>query len=176
MEVLAVVQGHVADRAGAELLAAKSELEAKRCKVVSLEFQLASERRTLELAQKYCSTANERWEEAMANCEVLRDQAVKEKKETDGWIAELERAREEKRVNSASEKAELEKALAEERAKSASERAAYPDLYMVAVKQFKGSADFQMAIDATVGSSLVKEGEGGLGRWGRPLEEGVKRR
>ena len=69
--------------------------------------------------------------------------------------------------------AELEKALVEERAKLASERVAYPNLCMVAVEQFKGSTEFQMAIDAAVAWSLVKEGEEegeggwaiGSGRW-----------
>ncbi|GMP78037.1 hypothetical protein CsSME_00034118 [Camellia sinensis var. sinensis] len=58
---------------------------------------------------------------------------------------------------------ELEKALAEKRAKLASERTAYPDLCIAAIKKFKGSADFQMAIDAAVASSLVKEGGEGAG-------------
>ncbi|GMQ11078.1 hypothetical protein CsSME_00053846 [Camellia sinensis var. sinensis] len=116
MEVLAVVQSHVVDCAGAELLATRSELEAERRKKVTLEFQLASERKQLELAQQACTTANERWEEAMTNSEVLRDQGIKDKEEADGRITELK------------------KALAEERAKLASERAAYLDLCMAAVE------------------------------------------
>lgn len=43
MEVLAMVQDYSVDRANAELLATKLELEAERRKVVSLEFQLVSE-------------------------------------------------------------------------------------------------------------------------------------
>lgn len=43
MEVLAMLQSNVADRAHAELLATKLELESERRKVVSLEFQLAGE-------------------------------------------------------------------------------------------------------------------------------------
>ncbi|GMP33158.1 hypothetical protein CsSME_00006601 [Camellia sinensis var. sinensis] len=82
----------------------------------------------------------------MTSNEDLLDEAVKDNEEADGRIAALE------------------KALVEERAKLASERAAYPDLCVAAVEQFKGSADFQMAIDAAVASSLAKEGngEGGL--------------
>ncbi|GMP49646.1 hypothetical protein CsSME_00016565 [Camellia sinensis var. sinensis] len=41
--------------------------------------------------------------------------------------------------------------------------AAYIDLCMAAVEEFKGSAEFQMAIDAAVASSLAKEGDGGAG-------------
>lgn len=114
-------------------------------KKVSLEFELESEKRKLEQVQQACTTANERWEEAMTNNEELRDQAVKDKEEADGRIAELE------------------KALAEERAKLASERATYPDLSMAAVEQFKGFADFQMTIDVDVASSLVKEEDEGAG-------------
>ncbi|GMP72984.1 hypothetical protein CsSME_00030848 [Camellia sinensis var. sinensis] len=84
-------------------------------------------------------------EEALVNNEELQDQAIKEKEEAEGQITKLE------------------KALAEERAKLASERAAYPDLCMAAVEQFKGSAKFQMAIDAVVAKSLAKEGEMGAG-------------
>ncbi|GMQ00768.1 hypothetical protein CsSME_00047702 [Camellia sinensis var. sinensis] len=48
-------------------------------------------------------------------------------------------------------------------AKVAYERAAYPDLCVAAVEQFKGSAEFQMAIDAAVARSLAKEGKWGAG-------------
>ncbi|GMP43112.1 hypothetical protein CsSME_00012607 [Camellia sinensis var. sinensis] len=78
-------------------------------------------------------------------------------------LAKLEKALADERAKSASERAKLEKALAEERAKSAFERAAYPDLCIAAIEQFKGSADFQIAIDAAVASSLAKDGEGGAG-------------
>ncbi|GMP79515.1 hypothetical protein CsSME_00035024 [Camellia sinensis var. sinensis] len=124
MEVLALVLGYSADRAGAELLATKSELDTERRKAILLEFELAGEKRKVEQVQQACTTANERWEEAMANNEELRDQAIKDKDNVDGQIAELE------------------KALAKEMAKLASERAAYHDLCMVDIEQFKGSADF----------------------------------
>lgn len=65
IEVLAMVQSYSADRANAELLATKLELETVRRKVVSLEFQLAGEQKKLEEAQKACTVANEQWDEAM---------------------------------------------------------------------------------------------------------------
>ncbi|GMP80158.1 hypothetical protein CsSME_00035367 [Camellia sinensis var. sinensis] len=165
-EVLAMVQGYSADRANAELLATKLELETERRKVVSLEFQLAGEQKKLEEAQKACTAANERWDDAMVCNEDLRAQLIKEKEEADLKIAELERVLADERAKSAAEKAGLEKTLEEERAKLASERAAYPDQCVAAVEQFKGSADFQMAIDAAIASSLAREGERGAGSSG----------
>ena len=109
------------------MLFRSSELEAERHKAISLEFELAGEKRKLEEVQQACTTANERWEEAMTNNEELRDQAVKDKEETNGRMA------------------------------------AYPDLCMVAVEQFKRFADFQMAIDVAVPNSLAKKGDGGAG-------------
>ncbi|GMP53700.1 hypothetical protein CsSME_00019089 [Camellia sinensis var. sinensis] len=141
-----MVQGYSADRANAELLATKLELETERCKVVSLEFQLAGEQKKLEEAQKAYTVANKRWDEAMVCKEDLRAQSIKEKEEADLKIAELERALADKWAKSVAGKAGLEKALEEERAKLASERVAYPDLCVTAVEQFKGSADFQMAL------------------------------
>ncbi|GMP49216.1 hypothetical protein CsSME_00016268 [Camellia sinensis var. sinensis] len=44
----------------------------------------------------------------------------------------------------------------------ASKRAVYPDLCVAAVEEFKGSVEFQMAIDV-VGRSLANEGEWGAG-------------
>ncbi|GMP80850.1 hypothetical protein CsSME_00035798 [Camellia sinensis var. sinensis] len=44
-----------------------------------------------------------------------------------------------------------------------SERMAYPNLCVAVVGQFKGSPEFQMAIDTVVARSLVREGEGGTG-------------
>ena len=73
MEVLALVQSYSAEQASAELLATKSELEAERHKAISLEFELAGEKRKLEQVQQAYTTANERWEEAMTNNEELCD-------------------------------------------------------------------------------------------------------
>ncbi|GMQ03039.1 hypothetical protein CsSME_00049003 [Camellia sinensis var. sinensis] len=95
--------------------------------------------------------------------EDLRAQSIKEKEEADLKIAELERVLVDERAKPVAENAGLKKALEEEKTKLASERAAYPDLCVVAVEQFKGSADFQMAIDAVIASSLAREGDRGVG-------------
>ncbi|GMQ11362.1 hypothetical protein CsSME_00054021 [Camellia sinensis var. sinensis] len=145
MEVLAMMQGYSAERASAELLVTKLELETEHRKVVLLEFELAGEKKQLELVRQACTTAYERFEEAMTNNEDLRAQSIKEKEEADQRIAELE------------------KALVEERARLASKRAAYPDLCKVAVEQFKESTEFQIAIDAAVARSLAREGDRGAG-------------
>ncbi|THG03648.1 hypothetical protein TEA_006356 [Camellia sinensis var. sinensis] len=91
MGVLAVVQGNVADRAHAELLAVKLELEDERRKVVSLGFQLGSEQKKLEEAQKAYVVGNDRWDEAMTCNEDLRAQSIKEKEEADSKIAGFEK-------------------------------------------------------------------------------------
>ncbi|GMP78336.1 hypothetical protein CsSME_00034287 [Camellia sinensis var. sinensis] len=158
-----MVQSNVADRSQAELLATKLELETERRKVVSLEFQLAGEQKKLEEAQKACTVANERWDEAMTYNEDLHAQSIKQKEEAHLKIAELERTLADERAKSMDEKAGLEKTLEEEKTKLASERAAYLDLCVAAVEQFKASADFQMAIDATIANNLAKEGSGGAG-------------
>ncbi|GMP62341.1 hypothetical protein CsSME_00024473 [Camellia sinensis var. sinensis] len=155
MEVLAIVQGNVADRAHAELCAAKVELEDERRKVVSLKFQLAGEQKKLEDAQNACTVANERFKEAMTNNEDLRAQWIKEKEEADLKIAGLERDLADERAKAAAEKAVLEKELREEKTKSASER----------------SADFQMAIDAAIASHLAREGSRGAGPSGATAGE-----
>ncbi|GMP41093.1 hypothetical protein CsSME_00011307 [Camellia sinensis var. sinensis] len=73
----------------------------------------------------------------------------------------MEKALAGERAKSVAEKAGLKKTLEEERAKLASKRAAYPDLCVAAVEQFKESADFQMAIDAAIANNLARaEGRG----------------
>ena len=67
------------------------------------------------------------------------------------------------KAKAASERTALQKELDEERAKATSERAAYPDLCVAAVEQFKGSAEFQMAVDAAVASSLARLDSRGAG-------------
>ncbi|GMP67782.1 hypothetical protein CsSME_00027654 [Camellia sinensis var. sinensis] len=64
------------------------------------------------------------------------------------------------------EKARLKKELGEEKTKAASERVAYPNLCVAVVKQFKGSADFQLAIDAAITNNLAREASGGAGSSG----------
>ncbi|GMP85438.1 hypothetical protein CsSME_00038591 [Camellia sinensis var. sinensis] len=159
MGVLAMVQSNVIDRAHAELLVAKLELEDKRRKVVSLEFQLVSEQKKMEEAHQACTVTNERWDEAMTCNEDLRAQLIKENEETDLKIAGLEKDLADERARVTAEKAGLE----EEKTKTASKRAAYPDLYVTVVEQFKGSADFQMAVDVTIANNLAGEGSGGAG-------------
>jgi len=166
MEVLAVVQDNIADRAHAELLTTKLELEDERRKVVSLEFQLVGKQKKLEEAQKAYTVANERWDEAMTCNEDLRAQSIKEKEEADLNIAGLEKDLADERARAAAKKAGLEKELEEERTKAASERAAYPDLCIATVEQFKGFADFQMAVDAAIANNLTREGSGGAGSSG----------
>ncbi|GMP54350.1 hypothetical protein CsSME_00019549 [Camellia sinensis var. sinensis] len=163
MEVLAIVEGNVADRAHAELLAVKLELEDERRKVVSLEFQLAGKQKKLQDAQNACTVATERFEEAMINNEELRAQQIKEKDEADVKIAGLQKELEDKRARAIEGKARLQEELEEEKTKAASERAAYPDLCIAAVEQFKGPAEFQMAINAAVASNLAREVSGGAG-------------
>lgn len=70
----------------------------------------------------------------------------------------------------------MELALEEERTKLASEKAAYPELCIAAVEKFKGSTNFQMAIDVAIASSMAKEVDGEVGRWERPLEVEAKRK
>ncbi|GMP77292.1 hypothetical protein CsSME_00033602 [Camellia sinensis var. sinensis] len=74
----------------------------------------------------------------------------------------LQKELQEERAKAAAKRATLQKEL-EERAKVAFERAAYPDLCVAAVDQFKGSAEFHMAVDAAVASSLAKVESGGAG-------------
>ncbi|GMP47565.1 hypothetical protein CsSME_00015239 [Camellia sinensis var. sinensis] len=166
MGVLAVVQGNVADRAHAELLTVKLELEDERRKVVSLEFQLESEQKKLEEAQKACTVANDLWDEAMTCNEDLRAQSIKEKEEVDSKIAGLKKDLADEHAKAVAEKARLEKELEEETTKAVSERVAFPDLCVAAVEQFKGSPDFQMAIDAAIASNLAREASGGAGPLG----------
>ncbi|GMP52998.1 hypothetical protein CsSME_00018607 [Camellia sinensis var. sinensis] len=161
--MLAMVQSNVADRTHAELLEAKLELEDERRKVVSLEFQLVGEQKKLEEAQKACIVANERWDKAMTCNEDLRARSIKEKEKADLKIAGLEKDLADERARASAEKAGLEKELEEEKTKVASERAAYPDLCVAAVEQFKGSADFQMVVDAAIANNLAREGSGGVG-------------
>ncbi|CAL5361844.1 unnamed protein product [Camellia sinensis] len=81
----------------------------------------------------------------------------------DGGKGEPEKKLEEERAKAASKRATLQKELDKERAKAASERVAYPDLCDVTVQQFKGSAEFQMAVDVAVASSLARQESGRAG-------------
>ncbi|GMP77161.1 hypothetical protein CsSME_00033531 [Camellia sinensis var. sinensis] len=163
MEVLAIVQHNVVTRAHAELLAGKLELEDERRKVVSLEFQLAGEQKKLGDAQNACTVTTEQFEETMTSNEELRAQQIKENDEANRKIVGLQKELEDERARAMEERARLEKELEEKKTRAASERTAYPDLYVVAIEQFKVSANFQMAIDAAIASNLARERAGGAG-------------
>ncbi|GMP32806.1 hypothetical protein CsSME_00006396 [Camellia sinensis var. sinensis] len=87
----------------------------------------------------------------------------RKRKKADLKIAGLQMELEDEHTKAKDENARLEKELEEGKTKAASERVAYPDLYVAAVEQFKGSAEFQMAVDATVASNLAREVSGGAG-------------
>jgi len=113
---------------------------------------VANEQKKTGEAQQACTTANERLEKAFTNNEELCDMALKEKEDADALVAELERA-------FAAEKKALEEEIVKsiELAKTlTSERAVYPNLYGVAVEQFKQLIEFQIAIDVAVATSLAR--------------------
>ncbi|XP_028108407.1 caldesmon-like [Camellia sinensis] len=156
----------------AELRAVKLELENEHRQVVLLEFQLAGEQKKLGKAQKACAVALERHlqkeleeERAKASAERagVQRKLAEERAKAASERATLQKQLEEERAKVASERATLQKDLDKERAKVASERAAYPDLCVVAVDQFKGPVEFQMAVDAAVTSSLAREESWGAG-------------
>ncbi|GMP67067.1 hypothetical protein CsSME_00027181 [Camellia sinensis var. sinensis] len=107
MQVLAIVHRNVADRAQAELIAVKLELEDERHQVMSLEFQLAGEQKKLGEAQRACAVAIERHEEAMTSNEELHAQQIKEKDEADVKIAGLQKELEDERAKAMEERASL---------------------------------------------------------------------
>ncbi|GMP89127.1 hypothetical protein CsSME_00040829 [Camellia sinensis var. sinensis] len=102
----------------------------------------------------------------MTSNEDLRAQQIKEKDEADLKIAGLQKELEDERAKAMEENARLQKELEEERTRAASERAAYPNLCVAAIEQFKGSAEFHMAIDAVVANNLAREVAGGAGTSG----------
>ncbi|GMP71853.1 hypothetical protein CsSME_00030107 [Camellia sinensis var. sinensis] len=107
MQVLTIVHRNVADRAQAELIAVKLELEDERRQVVSLEFQLAGEQKKLGEAQRACAVAIERHEEAMTSNEELRAQQIKETDEVHVKIAGLQKELEDERAKAMEERASL---------------------------------------------------------------------
>lgn len=159
MEVLVAVQGFIAEPAMVEHKEAKAQLAEAKAQLGERAAKLTVERGKVHEAQVACDTVKERLEEAFINNEELRELSLKEKIEADARAAKLASALEVER-----------KALEEERAKMndltmtmASERAAYPDLYIVAVEQFKQSTEFQIAVDVAVARSLARKGEGDAG-------------
>ncbi|XP_028114405.1 uncharacterized protein LOC114312370 [Camellia sinensis] len=86
-----------------------------------------------------------------------------EKAKATAELESLKKGVEEERAMAAAERGALQRELDEERAKAASEREAYPDLCVAAVEQYKGSPEFQMAVDAAVARSLARQESGGVG-------------
>ncbi|GMP38787.1 hypothetical protein CsSME_00009915 [Camellia sinensis var. sinensis] len=137
------------------------------CVRVLEEAQKAKKMEVLAMVQgNSANCANAELLATKLELESERRKSIKEKEEADLKIAELERALADEWANSVTEKAGLEKALEEERAKLTSERAAYPDLCVATVEQFKGFADFHMAIDAVIANSLAREGDRAAGSSG----------
>ncbi|XP_028078095.1 uncharacterized protein LOC114279987 [Camellia sinensis] len=84
-----------------------------------------------------------------------------EKAKVAAELESLRKGMEEERATAAAERVALQRELDEERAKAASEKAAYPDLCVAAVEQYKGSPEFQMVVDAAVTRSLAGQEPGG---------------
>ncbi|XP_028099141.1 uncharacterized protein LOC114298720 [Camellia sinensis] len=154
------------ESAHVELQTAKVELEntcRQRAKAVKEKESL---RKELEVERA----------KALAEKESLQKELEAEKAKATTENESLQKELEAEKAKATAERATLDKELAEERAKAASERAAYPDLYVAAVDQFKGSAEFQIAVDAAVASSLAREESGGRVCRGRLLEEGLRQK
>ncbi|XP_028106107.1 uncharacterized protein LOC114305207 [Camellia sinensis] len=93
----------------------------------------------------------------------LRREWKMEKAKVAAELESLRKRMEEERATAAAERGALQRELDEERAKAASEKAAYPDLCVAAVEQYKGSLEFQMVVDAAVARSLAGQEPGGVG-------------
>ncbi|XP_028108514.1 uncharacterized protein LOC114307325 [Camellia sinensis] len=132
------------DEANVKIDGLQKELEGERAKAVKEKESL---RKELEAERA----------KAAAEKESLQKELEAEKAKATAEKESLQKELEAEKAKATAERATLDKELAEERAKAASERAAYPDLYVAAMDQFKGSAEFQMAVDAAVASSLAME-------------------
>ncbi|XP_028058007.1 uncharacterized protein LOC114261890 [Camellia sinensis] len=86
-----------------------------------------------------------------------------EKAKVAAELESLRKGMEEERATAAAERGALQRELDEERAKAAFEKAAYPDLCVAAVEQYKGSPEFQMVVDAAVARSLAGQEPEGVG-------------
>ena len=141
------------DEADAKVEALQKAVEEKLAKAEEEKVKL---RRELEVEGEKARAERERLRKE------VEEERVKLTAEGEAWKRELEV----EKAKAAAENEALQKELNEEKAKAASERAAYPDLYVAAVTQFKGSPEFQMAIDAAVAASLAELGSGGAGSSG----------
>ncbi|XP_028055988.1 uncharacterized protein LOC114260133 [Camellia sinensis] len=136
-----------------EVRAQLAKLKKKSASWESAHTELQAVKKELERERAKAVEEKERLQKEL---EVERVQATAEKES-------LKKELEAERAKAASERSALQKELDEERVKAASEREAYPDLCVAAVEQFKGSAEFQTAVDAVVASSLVGQESGGVG-------------
>ncbi|XP_028110488.1 uncharacterized protein LOC114309001 [Camellia sinensis] len=150
--------------AHADLPAVKLELEDTRRKVVSLEFQLAGEQKKLEESEWACAVelGEERARAEEKKGRLLREWEM-EKAKAAAELESLRKGVEEERATAVAEKGALQRELDEERAKAASKKAAYPDLCVAAVEQYKGSPEFQMVVNDAVARSLAGQESGGMG-------------
>ncbi|XP_028057438.1 uncharacterized protein LOC114261360 [Camellia sinensis] len=103
------------------------------------------------------------WAKAVEEMRGLQKELEAKRAKATAEKESLKKELEEERAKAASKRATLQKELDEERAKAASERVAYPDLCVVTVQQFKGSAEFKMAVDVAVASSLARQESGRAG-------------
>ncbi|CAL5361847.1 unnamed protein product [Camellia sinensis] len=103
------------------------------------------------------------WAKAVEERRGLQKESEAKRAKATAEKESLKKELEEERAKAASKRATLQKELDEERAKAASERVAYPDLCVVTVQQFKGSAEFKMAVDVAVASSLARQESGRAG-------------
>ncbi|XP_028070412.1 uncharacterized protein LOC114272892 [Camellia sinensis] len=139
---LTTLAGALLRKAGA----AKLKAEEARAQIGDLLKELGEER----------ARAEEEKGRLLREWEVERAKAAAE-------LESLRKGVEEKRAMVATERGALQRELDEERAKAASEKAAYPDLCVAAVEQYKGSPEFQMVVDAAVARSLAGQESGGVG-------------
>ncbi|KAI7998459.1 hypothetical protein LOK49_LG10G00511 [Camellia lanceoleosa] len=152
-----------------ELVRQKDEADAK---VEALQKELEEERvKAEEEKGRLMRELEAEMERGRAEKESLRKESEAERDRSAAERETLQEQFEAERGKWAAEREALMKELSEERAKAASERAAYPDLCVAAVEQFKGSPEFQMAVDAAVASNLAREDTGGAGP-SRPTAEG----
>ncbi|XP_028069244.1 recombination repair protein 1-like [Camellia sinensis] len=158
---------------------AADESGAKRAKVAPTEVEAPVAKDTPEVVGV---TPTLEAVETAPTIQELEEERVKAEEENGRLVRELETEKakamakmeslrkgvEEERATAVAERGALQRELGEERAKAASERAAYPDLCVAAVEQYKGSSEFQMAVDAAVARSLAGQESGGSG-WGKDL-------
>ncbi|XP_028091291.1 uncharacterized protein LOC114291636 [Camellia sinensis] len=126
------------ESAYADLQTVKVELE-NTCRQKELKGERAKAVEEKESLQKELEAERAK---AGAEKESFQKELEAEKAKATAEKESLQKELEAEKAKATVERATLDKELAEERAKTASERVAYPDLYVAAVDQFKGSAEF----------------------------------